>query len=80
MVDLLLFLAGSVFPLAVVPLELVFAVVAAAFAVVGVAVVDLSVVVSAAAVFVFSFTSVCLIWYFHFEVAGFCSLPVALTN
>ena len=78
MVDLLLFFAGSVFPLAVALLELVFAVVAAAFAA---AVVDLSVivVVSNAAVFVCSFSSACLIWYFHFEVAGLCSLSVALT-
>ena len=81
MVDLLLFLAGSIFPLAVVSLELVFAVVAATFAAIGAAVVDLSVVVvSAAAVFVCSFSSACLIWYFHFEVAGLCSLSVALTN
>ena len=56
MVDLHSFLAGSVFPLAVVPLELIFVVVAAASAAIGVAVVDLSVlVVSAAVVFVWSF-------------------------
>ena len=76
MVDLLLFLAGSVFSL-----ELAFAVAAAASAAIGVAVANLSVVVvSAAAVFVCSFSSACLIWYFHFEVTVLRSLPVALTN
>ena len=71
MVDLHSFLAGSVFPLAVVPSELVFAVVAAASAAVG---------VFCYCCFCLFFSSACLIWYFDFEVAGLCSLPVALTN
>ena len=66
MVDLLLFLAEFGFPLAVVPLELVFAVVVAAVSDVVVVVAAVTAVavdpsVAADAVLVFSFYFVCLI-------------------